>query len=475
MAYNDASRSTGEPDQNPKLNFEIYAEQLCRKAIKKTDGTQEAFTVGIFGSWGSGKTTLMRRIENKFEDENFLNEFNLTKSRPKSKPKSDSETKNICRTIWFNPWKYDGKEDVRNALIQTILREIINDSSDEIVLQKCKRLAANFALCTGGILGQIAKVGVYGATQTIGGILVDPIAKEIEDFILKNIKSGDDPYLFINKFEEGFRDAVQKYVGNKGRLIVFIDDLDRCLPENALTVLESLKLYLTQVNCIFFIGLDKRIIEQAVSHRYENIRVTGKEYIEKIIRLNFFLFDKDPDVVAKLFELAGISQIYDRQSSHTKETAEKMWTMVLQATQGNLRKIEQFTIAFELIEDIVKALNNKIQEKMKGETQEKQREMKEQLINWDEVHPKLAKVLAVQMNFPDFYDAWENNHALMEEINTAYKAAIETSDKLRYVQEKYSSADRNLIEFIVNNFEFGKICNDDDWKVIHKLSKAVSY
>ncbi len=471
MAYNHASRFTGEYDQNPKLNFEIYAEQLCRQAIENTRETKEAFTVGIFGSWGSGKTTLMRRIENNFNDENFLKKFNLTKSQPRS----NTVSKKICRTIWFNPWKYDGKEDVRNALIQTILREIINDSSDEIVLKKCKRLAANFARCTGGILGQLTKVGLYGATQPIGGVLVEPIAKEIEDFILNNIKSDDDPYLFINKFEERFRDAVHNYVGIEGRLIVFIDDLDRCLPENALTVLESLKLYLTQVNCIFFIGLDKRIIEQAVSHRYENIRVTGKEYIEKIIRLNFFLFDKDPDIVAKLFELAGISNIYDKKHPQIKENAEKMWTMIIGATQANLRKIEQFTIAFELIEKIVDALNKKIQEKKKGETPEKQREMEKQIINWHEVYPKLAKVLLIQMNFPDFYDAWENNHALMEELNNTYKTATETSERLKFIQQKYPSADLNLIEFIVNNFEFGKICNDDDWKIIHKLSQTVTY
>ena len=58
MPYSDESVYTGEYNEEPDLNFELYAEQLCRIAVKATARSKEAFTVGIFGSWGSGKTKL---------------------------------------------------------------------------------------------------------------------------------------------------------------------------------------------------------------------------------------------------------------------------------------------------------------------------------------------------------------------------------------------------------------------------------
>ena len=462
MPYSDQSVYTGEHNQEPDLNFELYAEQLCRIAIKATANSQEAFTVGIFGSWGSGKTTLMHCIKKKLND---------PKSFQQLFPKGDSLGQTNCKTIWVNPWKYDGKEDVRNALIQTILREMANDPDPKLDQNKRKEImekALSLSLSIYKISGHTLRGTIKALTA--GGIDTQYISDEIE----KALKGGDDknkiidPYQFINSFEETFENLVKKYVGQNGRLIIFIDDLDRCLPDNALTVLESLKLYLSEVNCVFFIGLDKRVIEQAVSQRYKDIKITGKEYIEKIIRLNFFLPDKDPDEVAKIFQLVPIiTGKYDIQGTELeKEEAKKLWKMILQATKANLRKIEQFIIAFELIEKIVEGLNKKI---------EKQSEK----IVWRENYPMLGKILLLQMNFPDFYDALEKNHYLMEQIQKTYEQENKSGDeelKFKAVQNKYPMyEDRTLIKFIVEHFNYGKISSSEDWKIIHKLSKAVIY
>ncbi len=61
-------------------------------------------TVGIFGEWGTGKTSLMRLLCKRLES-------------------------NECKTIWFNPWKYDSKEELWAALIRYILLEIRNVTS----------------------------------------------------------------------------------------------------------------------------------------------------------------------------------------------------------------------------------------------------------------------------------------------------------------------------------------------------------
>lgn len=473
----------GQPIKDPELNFDLYADQLCKIAIKATAIPENAppdsersrtervgaFTVGIFGSWGSGKTTLMGCIKDKFENENFL----------QSLPEELKLHK--CKTIWFNAWKYDGKEDIKNALIQTILREMLKESKNEVVRKKVGSLAANAACCLGGVLGQVAKGGINVATTALGyAVNVKDIAEEIEKILLNNINNGSDPYQFVNNFEDKFEETVNFFLEEKGysKLIVFIDDLDRCLPENALAVLESIKLYLDQANCVFYIGLDKRIIEQAVGQRYPKyLGISGKEYIEKIIRLNFFLPDKDGDEVRKRLIEGGLTGSY----SHDEE----MWKMIYKATECNVRKVQQFIIAFYLVEEIVKALNEKLEhqvERMLRQTprpQDQINQLNNQKINWQTKYPKLGKVLLIQLNFPQFYDALAKNYQLMKQI----KDALETEggfENLIAAQDKYPGfnkffVDRSLIDFVVDHFAHGEIGSAEDWKEIQQLSKAVTY
>ena len=70
--------------------------------------------------------------------------------------------------------------------------------------------------------------------------------------------------------------------------MVFVDDLDRCLPEKAIQVLEALKLFLDVEGCIFVLGLDPEAIASAVQTRYRG-EIKAGEYLEKIIQLPFNL------------------------------------------------------------------------------------------------------------------------------------------------------------------------------------------
>lgn len=81
-------------------------------------------------------------------------------------------------------------------------------------------------------------------------------------------------------------------------IVVFVDDLDRCLPEKAVEVLEVIKTLLNIENFAFVVALDDEVIERGISHRYRDYRfegakpempITGFEYLEKIVHLPFRL------------------------------------------------------------------------------------------------------------------------------------------------------------------------------------------
>ena len=62
----------------------------------------------------------------------------------------------------------------------------------------------------------------------------------------------------MEQFETTFKEAIEAMSPDKsGRLIVFVDDLDRCLPEKAIEVLEAIKLFLEVPGVVFVLGMDQ--------------------------------------------------------------------------------------------------------------------------------------------------------------------------------------------------------------------------
>jgi KAP family P-loop domain len=337
------------PNPNPGAEFDIYATHLCDIAQEATDEAEGAFTIGIFGSWGSGKTTLMRCIEKKFFE------------RPECKK---------YKTIWFNPWKYEGKEAVWNALIKTILIEMEEESKiTQQVKQNCIELREKINLYGNAAFTQLPSALLNAWLEKYLGIKLGELKTEQLEALYSIDKQR---YNSLNRFELDFKKLVDEYVDSDGKLIVFIDDLDRCLPENALNVLEAVKLYLDYEKCVFFIGVDKKIIEQGVRKRYlASLKITGKEYIEKMIQLDFYLPDKSPEELKNLLRARISNKWRDDQ---------EMWDLLLEGTSHNIRKAKRFLHSFNLIERIAKPIGIR-----------------------EELYPKLGRLLLIQMNYPDFF------------------------------------------------------------------------
>lgn len=267
------------------------------------DTPQRPFTIGVFGEWGSGKTTLMRLVESRLRNGGI-------------------------KTVWFNAWKYDGKEAIWNALIQQIFYTMRRDPGFQTWdRRKFRKRVAHAA-------GELAKYAAKIATRFVPGEFVK---EEDVDAVLKALRppnANDRLFDFINRFEETFDQLVKDYVGESGYLVIFIDDLDRCLPENAITVMESLKLYLDRASCIFVIGAESSVIEEGINQRYDNNpRLSGKDYLEKVIQL--------PYVVPRIEAHNALSLLEGHERTLAYKEDRLMRRLIVEGTECNPRRLKR--------------------------------------------------------------------------------------------------------------------------------------
>ena len=69
---------------------------------------------------------------------------------------------------------------------------------------------------------------------------------------------------YVEDFEKTFAEAIPLLEDKEARLIVFVDDLDRCLPEKAVEVLEAIKLFLEVKGVVFVLGMDQEIVRRGI-------------------------------------------------------------------------------------------------------------------------------------------------------------------------------------------------------------------
>lgn len=240
------------------LGFENYAQVLGDVAVQ----TPGPFTVGVLGEWGTGKTSLLRLVERHL-----------------------TSRENII-AIWFNAWRYDGEEQPIVPLVATIIREI----------ERNKKFYSKLADNARGFLHKLRAVA-YGFSAK-SAVKVPGFAEIEASFVAKDMIDRSeaitaDPLLDRSVYFDAFQQLSNVHIPSDARVVVLIDDLDRCLPDRAIRLLESIKLVLSQPGFIFFLGVARRVIEGYLQHRYKSDYgipdFEGKDYLDKIIQLPFHI------------------------------------------------------------------------------------------------------------------------------------------------------------------------------------------
>lgn len=122
-------------------------------------------------------------------------------------------------------------------------------------------------------------------------------SKEAFDSIKKEFNSKFELLTEIDKdtlYFDGFEDIKQEiqniYQKNLNfKIVVFIDDLDRCSPAKTLEVLESIKVFLGMEGFIYILDLSHDIVSKLIDIEYEKSSIKGEQYIKKMIQIPIHL------------------------------------------------------------------------------------------------------------------------------------------------------------------------------------------
>lgn len=267
------------------LGFDVLVDELI---VALTEPRLLPLTVGVLGGWGSGKSSLLKIARAELE---------AVEGKPY-----------VC--VEFSPWQFEDYGDVKAGLMRAVLDQC-RTRMKETAEPEVKRLKtfttrlarrsrrAGLAVVTAApaMTPAVASMidptvdpatveAAKAATTAVSGVVGDAL-KDKEATTPDSAALGD-----IEDVEE-FRRAFEAFVeGLEGveAVVVFIDDLDRCLPDTVIDTFEAIRLFLNVPRSAYVVAASREIVESAIDSRYpelrrEDGRGIGHDYLEKMLQL----------------------------------------------------------------------------------------------------------------------------------------------------------------------------------------------
>ena len=309
---------TDEVEVKPFMDYDIYSETI----VRLVKGSKPNFSIGIYGEWGTGKTTLMKSIEQRLKSEEDI------------------------LTVWFNAWRYEREEQF--ALV-SLMKTIAYKMDEHPKYEKVKQvLLKSIVSASKGLLSKY--------------VFSDKYVDELQQNFNSNMKvlaQAEKDTIYFHGLKQ-IEDLINKIIEDspRNRVVVFIDDLDRCSPKKALEVFESIKVFLGINGFIYIIGLSHETIGKLITAEYEKSGITGEAYIKKIIQIPIMVPEWNSIDIRNFVEEVLLSKLDEKYSKIIKENED----LIAIASEANPREVKRFINNF-IVSNEIFAVNPEVQPK----------------------------------------------------------------------------------------------------------------
>ena len=302
------------------LGYTVHS-SLLKSVI--TNEKNLPITVGLYGDWGLGKSSILKILEKQLEEDGD------------------------AVVVYFDGWTFEDFDDAKMALIQGIVDALEKNQKfipkAETTLQKFKdqfsklKNSINWMrllkFSVKGIV-PVATAAVTGGVSMIIPTLLSAIKENRDDlsnilseenaenFLRETLCSEDKEkkYTAVREFRKDFEKLIED--SKQGKIVVLIDDLDRCLPRHIIDNLEAIKLFLNVPGTAFVIAADKYIVSNAIKSEYKEIIQAASEdrpnlgdsYMEKFIQLPYTIPTLSPKEVETYVTLLFCQSILNKES-----------------------------------------------------------------------------------------------------------------------------------------------------------------
>ncbi len=254
------------------------------REIPKEDGLLSSFSCAVYGAWGSGKTTVLRAIEKEYTKDSVV--------------------------LLFEPWRYENETHLLVPLIVELHAKIHASVEIKGAKEAAKKTATKVL---GRFMRKALRVGGKLVEKHIG---VNPT--ELGEEFFKHYSESQDGFSYdlseVKEFKEDFEKLIKIAAGADPEneftfgkrlpkpVIILVDDLDRCAPEQVVRLLEGMKLFLSVPGVLFFLALDERQVARSVADHLskhgmgpERAVVTARRYLEKFFQHEIHIGGRSPD------------------------------------------------------------------------------------------------------------------------------------------------------------------------------------
>lgn len=274
------------------------------------------FTMALYGCWGTGKTALLERLKEILNEDGHL-------------------------TVWFDAWKYEKEPNLLWPLLKRIQKDAKPLLKEEEIKDKSLTLLKKIGL-------KVLDRGLQSAVSiTTSGAITGFGLQNIKELLNEDKKNDAlDNYIDeINFLEEKFSEYTNLLLSRQKdetkKLVILIDDLDRCTPDNMVALIEGIKLFLYSGQCIFLYALDKKVVSEAVTRKYKGMEgFDGERYLEKIFEFSFVI---PPPEESQLDNIAnGYYFYFDKMGIKNDGGGQRLLVLTKAANKDNPRVLKRF-------------------------------------------------------------------------------------------------------------------------------------